>query len=301
MAAVAALVDTLESGERIAAPDIMYHGVKTWLLRQQRKRGIGIDLFDATDPEALAKAVVPGKTALLWIETPVNPTWHVIDIARAAAIAHSAGALLAVDSTCAPPVTTRALEHGADFVFHSATKYLNGHSDVTAGVLTAARIDGRWNEIKSLRVSLGSIIAPFEAWLLLRGLRTLYLRYAQASATALTLARHFEAHAKIERVLYPGLKAHPGHDIARRQMTGGFGGMMSVLIRGDEAAARRLASALEVFVPATSLGGVESLAEHRKSVEGPDSIVPANLIRLSIGIEAAEDLIADLEQALAAL
>jgi cystathionine gamma-synthase len=301
MAAVAALIDTLNAGQRIAAPDIMYHGVKSWMLRQERKRAIGVDLFDATSADALAKAVVPGKTALLWIETPVNPTWHVIDIRRAADIAHAAGAILAVDSTCAPPVTTRALELGADIVFHSATKYLNGHSDVTAGVLTTARLDDRWNEIKSLRVSLGSIIAPFEAWLLLRGMRTLYLRFVQASANAMTLAQHFANHPKLDAVLYPGLKSHPGHDIARRQMTGGFGGMMSIAIRGDETAARRVASSLKVFVPATSLGGVESLAEHRKSVEGPDSIVPGNLIRLSIGIEAAGDLIADLEQALTAI
>jgi cystathionine gamma-synthase len=301
MAAVAALVDTLETGQRIAAPDIMYHGVKTWMLRQERKRGIGVDLFDVASPKALERALVPEKTALLWIETPANPTWHVIDIRRAAGIAHAAGAILVVDSTCAPPVTTRPLELGADIVFHSATKYLNGHSDVTAGVLTTARIDERWKEISALRVSLGSIIAPFEAWLLLRGIRTLYLRYAQCSANAMILARHFENHPKLERVLYPGLKSHPGHDVARRQMTGGFGGMMSIEIRGDENAARRVASSLKVFVPATSLGGVESLAEHRKSVEGPDSIVPGNLIRLSIGIEAADDLIADLEQALVIL
>jgi cystathionine gamma-synthase len=298
MAAVAALIDTLDAGQRIAAPDIMYHGVKSWMLRQQRKRGIGVDLFDVTSAGALAKAVVPGKTALLWVETPVNPTWHVIDIRRAADIAHAAGAILAVDSTCAPPVTTRALQLGADIVFHSATKYLNGHSDVTAGVLTTARLDDRWSEIRSLRVLLGSIIAPFEAWLLLRGMRTLYLRFAQASANAMTVAQHFAGHPKLDAVLYPGLKSHPGHDIARRQMTGGFGGMMSIEIKGDEAAARRVTSSLRVFVPATSLGGVESLAEHRKSVEGPDSIVPGNLIRLSIGIEAAGDLIADLEQAL---
>jgi cystathionine gamma-synthase len=301
MAAVAALIETLDAGERIAAPDIMYHGVKTWMLRQERKRSLGLDLFDAADPNALAKAVVPGRTALLWIETPANPTWSLTDIRGAAEVAHAAGAILAVDSTCAPPVTTRALELGADIVFHSATKYLNGHSDVTAGVLTTRKLDDRWEEIKSLRVSLGSIIAPFEAWLLLRGMRTLYVRFAQASANALVLAQHFEQHPKLERVLYPGLKSHPGHDIARRQMTGGYGGMMSIEIRGDELAAKRVASSLKIFVPATSLGGVESLAEHRKSVEGPQSIVPGNLIRLSIGIEAADDLIADLEQALAAI
>ena len=300
MAALAALVDTLETGQRVTAPDIMYHGVKTWLLRQEKKRGIGLDLFDATRPETIAAAVHPGKTALLWIETPINPTWHVIDIAAAAEVAHRAGAILAVDSTCAPPVTTRPLEHGADIVFHSATKYLNGHSDVTAGVLTTRTADRRFEEIESLRVSLGSIIAPFEAWLLLRGLRTLHVRYAQASANALAVARHFEAHPRVEAVLYPGLPAHPGHKVARAQMRGGFGGMMSLLLRGGEAEAKRVASALKVFLPATSLGGVESLAEHRRSVEGPASIVPPNLLRLSIGIESADDLIADLEQALAA-
>jgi cystathionine gamma-synthase len=193
------------------------------------------------------------------------------------------------------------LQLGADIVFHSATKYLNGHSDVTAGALSTSTIDNRWNEINSLRVSLGSIIAPFEAWLLLRGMRTLYLRYAEASANALALAQHFEKHPKLERVLYPGLKSHPGHEIARRQMTGGFGGMMSIAVKGDGAIARRVTSGLRVFLPATSLGGVESLAEHRRSVEGPNSIVPENLIRLSIGIEAASDLIADLEQALEAV
>ncbi len=300
MAALAALVDTLETGQRVTAPDIMYHGVKTWLLRQEKKRGIGLDLFDATRPDTIAAAVHPGKTALLWIETPINPTWHVIDIAAAAEVAHRAGAILAVDSTCAPPVTTRPLEHGADIVFHSATKYLNGHSDVTAGVLTTRTADQRFEEIESLRVSLGSIIAPFEAWLLLRGLRTLHVRYAQASANALAVARHFEAHPRVEAVLYPGLPAHPGHKVARAQMRDGFGGMMSLLLRGGEAEAKRVASALKVFLPATSLGGVESLAEHRRSVEGPASIVPPNLLRLSIGIESADDLIADLEQALAA-
>jgi cystathionine gamma-synthase len=302
MAAVAALIDTLETGQRIAAPDIMYHGVKTWMLRQQKKRGIGLDLFDASNAaQSLHTAVIPGKTALVWIETPTNPTWHIIDIRRAAEVAHDAGAILAVDSTCAPPVTTRPLQLGADIVFHSATKYLNGHSDVTAGALSTSTIDNRWNEINSLRVSLGSIIAPFEAWLLLRGMRTLYLRYAEASANALALAQHFEKHPKLERVLYPGLKSHPGHEIARRQMTGGFGGMMSIAVKGDGAIARRVTSGLRVFLPATSLGGVESLAEHRRSVEGPNSIVSENLIRLSIGIEAASDLIADLEQALEAV
>jgi cystathionine gamma-synthase len=301
MAAVAAVIDTLETGQRVSAPDIMYHGVKTWLMRQQAKRGIGVDLFDATDGGALSRSITPGRTAIVWIETPANPTWDIMDIAAAAEAAHAAGAALVVDSTCAPPPTTRPLALGADIVFHSATKYLNGHSDLTAGVLTTRAMNDRWNEISALRVSLGSILAPFEAWLLLRGLRTLYVRFAEASANALAMARRFERHPKIERVLYPGLESHPGHAIAARQMHAGFGGMMSILVRGSEADARKVAARLKVFLPATSLGGVESLAEHRRSVEGAGSIVPENLIRLSIGIEAADDLIADLEQALAGL
>lgn len=231
---------------------------------------------------------------------PANPTWDVIDIAAAAELARQSGALLAVDSTCAPPVTSRPLTFGAGIVFHSATKYLNGHSDVTAGLLTTGIADVRWSEIKSIRVSLGSILPPFETWLLMRGLRTLHLRFAQASANAMIVARHFENHSRIERVLYPGLESHPGHQIATRQMMDGYGGMLSLLIKGGEAEAKRVASSLRTVIPATSLGGVESLAEHRKSVEGPNSIVPANLIRLSVGIEAVEDVIDDLERALAA-
>jgi cystathionine gamma-synthase len=288
-----------DSGQRIAAPTIMYHGVKSWMLRQQSMRGIGLDLFDAADPVSLAKAIIPGKTAMLWIETPVNPTWDVIDIRAAADLAHAAGAILVVDSTCAPPVISRPLTLGADIVFHSATKYLNGHSDVTAGVLTAREASPRWEALKQAQVGLGATLGSFEAYLLTRGLRTLFLRVEQASRNALALARHFEKHPRLEAVLYPGLESHPQHRIAKKQMTGGFGGMLSLLVKGDEAQTRGVAGRLKVFTPATSLGGVESLAEHRKSVEGPNSIVAANLIRFSIGIEDVADLIADLEQALA--
>ena len=262
-------------------------------------RGIGLDLFDAADPASLAKAIIPGKTAMLWIETPVNPTWDVIDIKAAADLAHAAGAILVVDSTCAPPVISKPLTLGADIVFHSATKYLNGHSDVTAGVLTAREASPRWEALKQAQVGLGATLGSFEAFLLIRGLRTLFLRVEQASRNALALAKHFEKHPRLEAVLYPGLESHPQHRIAKRQMTGGFGGMLSVLVKGDEAQTRAVAGRLKVFTPATSLGGVESLAEHRKSVEGPNSIVAANLIRFSIGIEDVADLIADLEQALA--
>ena len=298
MGAATALIETVPTGKRIAAPTIMYHGVKSWMLRQQAMRGIGMDFFDAGDPAALVRAIIPGKTAVVWIETPVNPTWDVIDIRAAADLAHAAGAILVVDSTCAPPVITKPLTLGADISFHSATKYLNGHSDVTAGVLTARAASENWEALKVAQVGLGATLGSFEAYLLIRGMRTLFLRVEQASRNAMALARHFENHPRLTGVLYPGLDSHPQHKIAKKQMIGGFGGMMSILVKADEAETRRVAGRFEVFTPATSLGGVESLAEHRKSVEGPNSIVPENLIRFSVGVEDVADLIADVEQAL---
>ena len=299
MAAICAFFETVNSGEHVVAPRIMYHGSQDWLRRISAKRSIGLSLFDATDIDDLKRAIQPGKTSVVWIETPVNPTWDVIDIAQAAEIAHAAGAVLAVDGTVASPVTTRALDYGADIVFHSATKYLNGHSDVVAGVLVTAREDERWEEIKLVRTLTGGILGPHEAWLLLRGMRTLFLRFDQASSTALQLAQHFEDHPRLQRVLYPGLETHPGHAIACRQMTRGFGGMLSLLVEGGADEAKRIAAKTRLFVRATSLGGVESLIEHRASVEGPHSEVPANLLRLSVGIENCQDLIDDLEQSLA--
>jgi cystathionine gamma-synthase len=279
----------------------MYHGVKSWLLRQQKMRGIVIDFFDVADPQSLAASIHAGETKLVWVETPVNPTWDVIDLKAAAKSAHAAGAMLAVDSTCAPPVISKPLTHGADFVFHSATKYLNGHSDVMAGVLTAREASDRWEQVKTVQPGLGATLGPFEAYLLIRGLRTLFLRVEQASSNALALARALEKHPKLQAVLYPGLESHAQHKIAKAQMQGGFGGMMSILVKASEAETRAVTARLKVFTPATSLGGVESLAEHRKSVEGPDSIVPENLIRFSVGIEDVADLIADVEAALEGL
>lgn len=301
MAAVCAFFETVNSGEHVVAPRVMYHGSQDWLRRISQKRGIGLSLFEASNLEDLRRAVQPGKTAVVWIESPVNPTWDVIDIALAADIAHAAGAILAVDATVASPVTTRALEHGADIVFHSATKYLNGHSDVVAGILVTAKQDERWEDIKLVRTLTGGVLGPFEAWLLLRGMRTLFVRFDKASQSALRLARHFEGHPRLQRVLYPGLESHPGHDIAKRQMTQGFGGMLSLLVEGGADDAKSIAGKTRLFVRATSLGGVESLIEHRASVEGPLSEVPQNLLRLSIGIENCQDLINDLEQSLDSL
>lgn len=298
MAAFCAVFETVEQGQHIVAPTIMYHGGKDWLIRIAEKRGIGLDFFEANDLSTLKEVVQPGKTAVVWIESPVNPTWDVVDILAAADIAHEAGAILAVDSTVATPITTRPLEFGADIVMHSGTKYLNGHSDLMSGFLITGENNELWEEIKQIRKYQGGVIGAFESWLLLRGIRTLSIRFERASSNALEIARHLDGHPKIEAVLYPGIESHPGHEIAKKQMTNGFGGMMSLLVKGGEEAARKVAASVEVFTRATSLGGVESLLEHRFVVEGPNSEVPKNLLRLSIGIENVDDLIRDLEAAL---
>jgi cystathionine gamma-synthase len=298
LAGVATFFDTVRTGEHIVAPRIMYQGAQDWLRRLQARRGIDVSLFDATESGALAAAIRPGQTSVVWIEASLNPTWDVIDVRAAADCAHAAGAILAVDATVTPPVTLRALDLGADVVFHSATKYLAGHSDVTAGVLATKHDDERWADVRLARTLMGGVIGPFEAWLLLRGMRTLHVRYERQAANALTIARHFERHPKLEAVLYPGLENHPGHVIAKRQMMNGFGAMLSLLVRGDAQSAKRVASATKLFVPATSLGGVESLIEHRATVEGPHSVVPTNLLLVSVGLENVDELIADLEFAL---
>ena len=298
LAAAAALFHTLKPGDHVVAPVIMYHGLRDWLIQFCENWKVDIDYFDATVDGALASAIKPDRTRIVWIETPANPTWDITDIAAAADLAHAAGARLAVDSTVATPLLTRPLALGADFVFHSATKYLNGHSDVIAGVLVAKADDDQWQAVRFQRTFGGAILGPMEAWLLLRGMRTMHLRVQRSSESAMIIARELEGHGRISRVLYPGLESHPGHAIARRQMQGGFSGLLSVLVDGDAAATRAVAARTRVFVPATSLGGVESLIEHRATVEGLNSPIAPNLLRLSVGIEDVADLIADLDQAL---
>jgi cystathionine gamma-synthase len=234
----------------------------------------------------------------VWIETPANPLWSVTDIAAAAEIAHRAGAMLAVDSTTASPVLTRPIEHGADIVMHSATKYLNGHSDVIAGTLTGARDDEFWQRLVAGRSSGGAILGNMETYLLMRGMRTLFLRVERASRSAQLVASAMARHPRIAEVLYPGLLGHSGHAVAARQMKGGFGGMLSIRVKGGEAAAIATAARIEIWKRATSLGGVESLIEHRASIEGPGTPVPGDLLRLSVGIEDPQDLVDDLDQAL---
>ncbi|MDX2103592.1 MAG: PLP-dependent transferase, partial [Alphaproteobacteria bacterium] len=241
-------------------------------------------------------SVLDRPTRLVWVETPSNPLWQVVDIATVAAAAHAVGARLAVDGTTTTPILTRALEYGADLVFHSATKAIAGHSDVLLGVVATRVEDADWQAIRAERKQAGAIPGGFEVWLALRGLRTLPLRIRHTSATALALATWLAADPRVERVLYPGLTSHPGHAIAASQMQGGYGAMLSILTRGDALA---VASRCRLFVRATSLGGPESLIEHRYTVEGVHTRSPASLLRLSIGLEAVEDLIADLDQALA--
>lgn len=298
MAAATAVFLALAPGDHVIAPKVMYWALRNWLLGFASDWGLVVDLVDTGDLAAVEAAVRPGQTRLIWLETPANPTWALADIAAIAAIAARAGARLAVDSTVATPVLTRPLDLGADIVMHSASKYLNGHTDVIAGTLTTKRRDAAWLRIEQVLRQNGAILGTTEAWLLQRGLRTLFPRVLWQSASALVLAERLQAHPKVAEVLYPGLASMPGHDIARRQLRGGFGGMLSVRVAGGRAEAIAVAARLRLWKRATSLGGVESLVEHRASIEGPTSPVPDDLLRLSVGLEAAEDLWADLCAAL---
>jgi len=297
-AAAASLFQALAPGACALVPRNMYWGFRKWLLEFAAPWGLAIEFFENGSIDDLAAKARARRPRLIWIETPANPTWDVTDIAAASAIAGDVGAIVAVDSTAATPMLTRPLELGASIVMHSATKYLNGHSDVVAGALATARDDELWQRIRFIRSGGGAVLGPLEAWLLLRGMRTLHLRVAAASSNALAIARHFDGHPKLSHVLYPGLPSHPGYAVAARQMHGGFGGMMSLRLTDGERAAKSFTAKLAVFKRATSLGSVESLAEHRASVEGPGTQCPADLVRLSVGIEHVEDLIGDIEQAL---
>lgn len=294
LGAAAAIVETVAPGGHVVAQSRMYHGTKKLLARLGATGRITLTWFDPQDETALSQAIEPGRTELVWIETPANPSWTILDIEACAKAAHAAGAVLAVDGTCAPPCTTRALELGADLVMHSATKYLNGHSDVLAGVVSTRKMDDRWQRLGEVAALHGATPGAFESWLLIRGLRTLFVRFERQSLNGMAVARALREHPAVSHVLYPGLETHPGHAIAARQMTGGYGGLLSIRLRGGAAAAKMLAASTQVFIQATSIGGVESLIEHRQPIEGPDSPTPDDLVRLSCGIEAEADLVRDL-------
>lgn len=298
MAAIAALFRTLPDGAGVVVQSGIYWGTTKWVRDFAARRGIGLTEVDAADTAALSQTCEAKRPVLVFVETPSNPWLKTVDIAAASKIAHAVGAKLAVDATAATPVLMQPLALGADVVMHSATKAINGHSDVLAGVLAAKDTeDAMWQAIKTDRHDAGAVIGPFEAWLLIRGMRTLPLRVERMSQNALALATHLKAHEGVADVLYPGLRHHAGHDIATRQMQGGYGCLLSVLVKGDAAKALAVVGKLHLFLRATSLGGVESLVEHRHTIE-PHTGIPENLIRVSVGIEDIGDLIADWDQAL---
>jgi cystathionine gamma-synthase len=297
-AATAAIFMALSPGDHVVAPTDAYYGTQRLLREQFGPWGLEYTLVDMTDP-AQAEAAVRPSTRLVWVETPSNPQWKVVDIARVAGIAHAAGARCVADNTVATPALQRPLALGADLTMYATTKFLGGHSDVMGGALVGAAADDYWAKVARIQVAAGAIPSPFDCWLVLRGLATLPYRVRAHSEHALEIAAFLEQHAAVESVHYPGLPSHPGHAIAAKQMAA-FGGMVSVQVKGDAARAMAVAARLRLFTRATSFGGTESLVEHRASIEGPGTATPANLLRLSVGLEHPADLIEDLARALTA-
>ncbi len=296
MAATAAVFQSLAPGDHVIAPLDAYYGTAKLLRDVMGGWGLASTLVEMTDPDAVGRAVTP-RTRLIWIETPSNPTLAVTDIARVAAVARAAGARLVCDNTWATPVLQRPLELGADLVMHSTTKYLGGHSDLTGGALVAPADDDWTARLRTLQTFGGAVPSAFDCWLLMRGIRSLPWRVRGHCENAAAIAAFLATHEAVELVHYPGLAADPGHAVAARQMRGA-GGMVSVQVKGGAPAALEVVRRVRLFTRATSLGGTESLIEHRASVEGPESRTPPGLLRLSIGLEHADDLLEDLDQAL---
>ena len=298
MAAATTLLESLPAGARIVLPDDCYAGVRMLASEFLPERGVSVQRVDMADLAAVEAACASGID-LLWVETPSNPLMKLSDIAALAALAHAQNALLVCDNTFASPVLQQPLALGADIVMHSTTKYFGGHSDVLGGALAFKRGDALYQRVAHRLHITGAVLAPFNAWLTLRGCRSLPARMALHCSNARKVAEFLAAQPQVERVNYPGLATHPGHALAARQMRD-FGGMLSVQLRGRREAALAMAGALQLFTNATSLGGCESLVEHRASTEGTHTTTPQNLLRLSIGLEHVDDLIADLAQALQA-
>jgi cystathionine gamma-synthase len=298
MAAGAALLQTLPRGAHVLLPDDCYYGFRALAEESFDRWGLTFDFVAMENVDAVRQALRP-ETKVLWTETPSNPLMKIVDLAALADIAHRHGARLVVDGTFATPALQRPLELGTDVVLHATTKYLGGHSDVQGGAVAFKERDEWFEETLRARTHIGGVASPFNSWLVLRGIRTLAVRMRVHSENALAVARFLATHERVETVYYPGLESHPRHDVARRQMSA-FGGMLSFLVRGGRTDALAVAARMNLFTRATSLGGIESLVEHRNSSEGPGSRTAQNLLRMSVGLEHAEDLIADLEQALGA-
>jgi len=296
-AATTALLQSLRPGDHVLTGLDGYWATLVLMREVFGAWGVELSTADLTDP-AVARAALRPNTRLVWVETPSNPQLLVADIRALADLAHEAGAICAVDNTAATPVLQNPLALGADVVMHSTTKFISGHSDVLGGALLVKEDGELAKKLRQIQSLTGAVPSPFDCWLAARGLRTLGLRVRAASATALTLARFLETQSAVEAVFYPGLESNAGHELARRQLSGGFGGLFSFTVHGGLEAARAVAGRLKLFTRATSLGGVESLVEHRKLVESPESPTPDNLLRVSVGLENEEDLRADLAQAL---
>lgn len=299
------LRSTLKPGDAILIGNDVYGGTYRLLAKVFVPWGVDLDVVDITDPSAVSTALARKSYRYIWVETPSNPLLNITDIALTSALAHEHGTRVVVDNTFASPVLQHPLDDGADVVVYSTTKYIGGHSDVVGGAV-ATNDDELAQRVAFLQNAAGAVPSPFDSWLDIRGLKTLDLRVRKHSENAMTIAHWLEGHDGVERVWYPGLESHPGHEIAERQMHGGFGGMISVEIAGGKEAAERFAASTRLFTLAESLGGVESLIEvpaamTHMSVSGTALEVPANLVRLSVGIEDVDDLIGDLEGAFAAL
>jgi cystathionine gamma-synthase len=295
-AATMTLLQALGSGAHVIAPDDAYFGTIKLVRDIFGPWGLELSTVDMTDLDQLEAAMQP-NTQLVWVETPSNPLLRVVDIESVARIAHRGGALCAVDNTWGTPVLQRPLDLGADVSMHATTKYLGGHSDVLGGALIMKEHGGIYQRVNVIQMTGGAVPSPFDCWLTMRGIRTLPLRVQAQSASAMALAEFLAAHPQVEAVHYPGLKSHPAHALAKRQMSG-FGGMLSVQVRASAQESIAIADRLALFTQATSLGGTESLIEHRASVEGPGTLAPDNLLRVSVGLEHVEDLKEDFDRAL---
>lgn len=299
MAAMTAALELLPAGSEVLIPEDCYAGLRSLGAEFLPERGVTVRRVDQTDAATVAAAMTP-TVRMIWAETPSNPQLRIADLAALSQIAKRHAALLAVDNTFATPVLQRPIALGADLVMHSTTKYMGGHSDVMGGALVFARRDALFEKAAHRRHVTGNILAPFSAWLTLRGLRSLPARMAWHCANARAVAAFFATQSAVSATHFPGLPTHPNHAVAARQMRD-FGGMVSVGFKGGREAALAFAGAVQVFTNATSLGGVESLIEHRASVEGPEPISPPGLLRLSVGLEHIDDLLADLARGMAAL
>ncbi len=295
-AAASAVFRALKPGDHALIPDDMYWGIRNLLNQVFAPWGLELSEVDMSDLEAVKAALKP-NTKLIWVETPSNPMLKITDIEEVAKLAKSVGAVLACDNTWTPPNMQPAFELGADIVMHSTTKYLAGHSDVLGGMLTTKEQNDYWERIVFIQKNEGAVPSPFDCWLLHRGIKTLPYRMRGHVANAEIIANYLDKHPKIERVYYPGLSSHPNHEVAKKHMRN-YGAMLSVLVKGNEQHAMQLAANVQLFTRATSLGGIESLIEHRSSIEGETSKTPKNLLRISVGLEHSDDLIQDLEQAL---